>query len=278
VYRRLTAAAVVVVIALTLAAGAPAAADGTGSGFTDGPSVGANASETPSETATSGRGSSSPERCQYQQLSPEEQQTSDRMSQEGLWWPKGNGPGSWYRKICFDASGRSSGTIVWVPRQVDPQQLAEQARDEVPTPSPALHMNPPADKGEVTNVETWLWIDPSQWQPVTASASAGNVTVTTTATPDHVVWDMGNGDTVTCNGPGAPYDTSRPAADQSTDCGYTYRRSSARESDGRYHVTATVYYQVAWTATGVAAGGALAPITRSSTVAIRVAEIQALNQ
>lgn len=257
---------------------APALADGDGYGYTDGPNVGAGASQTPSGPAPGGRASSSPQQCHYEVLSPDDQAMFDRFNREGMWGEPVNGEGSWLRKVCFGADGRSSAEIVWSPQRVNPQQLAQQARDEVPTPSPALHMNPPADKGEVTNVETWLWIDPSQWQPVTASASAGNVTVTTTATPDHVVWDMGNGDTVTCNGPGKPYDTSRPASQQSTDCSYTYRRSSARESDGRYHVTATVYYQVAWTATGVAAGGALAPITRSSTVAIRVAEIQALNQ
>jgi hypothetical protein len=276
-YRRLTVW-VAFVIAGTLIATAPAAADGTGSGFTDGPSVGANASDTPSPSTSSGHSNSSPQQCQYVLLSPDDQEMFDRFNREGMWGEPTNGEGSWLRKICYGTNGASSAEIVWAPQRVSPQQLAQQARDEVPTPSPGINMNPPADKGEVTNIETWLWIAPSQWQPVTASASAGNVTVTTTASPDHVVWDMGNGDSVTCNGPGTPYDSSRPAADQSTDCGYTYRRSSARQSDGRYQVTATVYYQVAWTATGVAAGGALAPITRSSTVAIRVAEIQALNQ
>lgn len=277
-YRRLITG-VALAVALVIAIAAPAAADGGGIGYTDGPNVGAGASQTSSDGAPQGRGSASPQQCQYVLLSPDDQAMFDRFNREGMWGnPVNADEGNWVRKICDNPDGRSSATIIWVPQRVDPQQLAQQARDEVPTPSPSIQMNPPEDKGEVTNVETWLWVPPSQWQPVTASASAGNVTVTTTATPDHVVWDMGNGDAVTCNGPGTPYDTSRPAAEQSTDCSYTYRRSSARESDGRYHVTATVYYQVAWTATGVAAGGALAPITRSSTVAIRVAEIQALNQ
>lgn len=274
-YRRLIAGLVVAAATITVLA-APAGADGGGIGYTDGTNVGAGASQTPSDSQK--HGGSSARRCQYVVLSPDDQETFDRFNREGMWGEPISGEGSWVREICDNADGRSSATIIWVPQRVDPQQLAQQARDEVPTPSPSIQMNPPTDKGEVTNVETWLWVPASQWQPVTASASAGNVTVTTTATPDHVVWDMGNGDTVTCNGPGTPYDTSRRPSEQSTDCSYTYRRSSARESDGRYHVTATVYYQVAWTATGVAAGGALAPITRSSTVAIRVAEIQALNQ
>lgn len=271
-HRRLIAG-LLAVVGASLATVVPAGADADGFGYTDGERVGAGVSDSPS--SPSGRGGTPARRCEYEALSADNQGPVGATNWNGRW---GNGNGIWMRKTCYDDTGIVSATLVWVPQRVDPQQLAKQARDEVPTPSPTIRMNPPAEKGEVTNVETWLWIEPSQWQPVTASAAAGNVTVTTTATPDHVVWDMGNGDTVTCNGPGKPYDTSRPAADQSTDCGYTYRRSSARESDGRYHVTATVHYQVAWTATGIAAGGALAPITQRSTVAIRVAEIQALNQ
>jgi hypothetical protein len=272
---RVIAAVVTAGAILTIAA--PAGADSGGYAYTNGPDVGASASNAQT-TSGQASGGSSVTPCTYERLDASESATADNMAQSGWGTPKGTGPGSWYRKICSDSAGRTSGVIVWAPQRVDPQQLAQQARDEVPAPSPTIRMNPPADRGEVTNVEAWLWIAPSQWQPVTASASAGNITVTTTATPDHVVWDMGNGDTVTCNGPGKPYDTSRPASEQSTDCGYTYERSPASQSDGRYHVTATVYYQVAWSATGVAAGGVLAPITQSSTVAIRVSEIQALNR
>jgi hypothetical protein len=200
-----------------------------------------------------------------------------RLNSEGLWGKENQVDGTWYRKICYDADGLASATIEWAPPRLNPVQLAQQALNEVPVPQPGINMNPSSDKGAVTNVETWLWIDRSQWQPVSASASAGNVTVTTTAAPDHVVYDMGNGDKVTCNGPGTPYDPNRPAADQSTDCSYTYTRSSANQPDGRYVVTATVFYAVAWSATGIAAGGTLAPITQSSSVAIRVSEIQALN-
>lgn len=276
-HRRLIVAALAA-LGLTVALAAPAWADGGGFGYTDGPNVGAGASDTGSATVPHASGGGGPERCEYQTLSAEDNAMWDRLVNEGLWAGRGEGEGSWYRKICYDANGLVSATIVWAPQRVNPQQLAQQALNEVPLPQPGINMNPSSDKGAVTNVETWLWIDSRQWQPVSASASAGTVSVTTTATPDHVVYDMGNGDQVTCGGPGTPYDPNRPAADQSTDCSYTYHRSSANQPSGRYTVTATVFYSVAWNATGIAAGGALAPVTQSSSVAIRVAEIQTLNQ
>jgi hypothetical protein len=94
-----------------------------------------------------------------------------------------------------------------------------------------------------------MWIDPSAWRTLTASASAGPVTSTATAMPSKVVWNMGDGDTVTCNGPGTPFSPSDPNA--STDCSYTWPQA------GSYTVTATMYWSVIWTATGAPGGGNL---------------------
>ena len=92
----------------------------------------------------------------------------------------------------------------------------------------------------------------------------------TTATPQKVVWDMGNGDTVTCDGPGTPYSASAPNA--MTNCAYTWRQA------GSYQVTATLYWSVTWTATGTPGGGNLGlqagPAAR---VAVTVTESQAIN-
>jgi len=278
-HRSLTSAAVVVAgIGLALCAAPPAAADASGFGFTDGPNVGAGASDGQPAAAPRRNGGASRPRCEYVRLDPEHSEATDRMAKDGLWSPRPEGPGAWFRKICTNDSGFSSGTVVWIPDRVPPEQLAKQALERVPLPQPVIRMNPATDTGAVTNVETWLWIDPDQWQPVSATASAGNVTVTTTATPERVVFDMGNGDSVTCRGPGTAYDPGRPAAGQTTRCAYTYRRSSAHRGEGRYVVTATVLYRVAWSASGIAAGGVLPPVSHSGSVLLRVAEIQALNQ
>ena len=98
-----------------------------------------------------------------------------------------------------------------------------------------------------------------------------------TATPTRVVWDMGDGETVTCGGPGTPYDTSRPSAEQQTDCSYTYERTSAGQPNDRFRVTATVFWSVSFTS-NVGAGGTLGEVSESREFTLRVAQAQALNQ
>jgi hypothetical protein len=135
----------------------------------------------------------------------------------------------------------------------------------------------------VVNIPTWLWIDPSIWRPFAASATAGAVTATAVATPSSVTWSMGDGGTVVCEGPGARYDTSKPASEQDTDCSYTYRQSSIGQpspdgnpNDGAYPVTATITWAVSWTVTGASGGGALPYLRTSSTVPVRVEQVESI--
>lgn len=141
----------------------------------------------------------------------------------------------------------------------------------MPLPTPTTNPDP---SRLLVHVETWLWVQ--DWAPVTASASVPGVTVTVTATPERVTWAMGDGGRVVCDGPGTAYDRSRPEQDQSTDCAYTYRRSSAGQPGDAYTVTVTMTWRVSWTATGIAADGDLGSVTRTSQFAARVAEGQAL--
>lgn len=158
-----------------------------------------------------------------------------------------------------------------------PGALAVQALNRTPLPAPSMAMSPGGTIPLLVNLPTFLWIDPAQWRPVTASASAGAVTSTVTATPQRVVWDMGQGDTVTCDGPGAAYVPSLSDDAQPSDCKFTYRASSARTPDKTFTVTATVEWSVTWTASGAPGGGNLGISRRSSTTTIRVAELQVLN-
>jgi hypothetical protein len=139
-------------------------------------------------------------------------------------------------------------------------------------------MSPPSRRGAVVNLPLWLWVDPGTWAPANASATVGGVTVTTAATPERVVFDMGNGDQVTCGGSGTPYDPSRPEAEQHSDCIYAYLTSSASQPDEVFVVTATVEWRVTWTALGAAGGGDLGVVRRSASQPLRVAEIQSLNR
>jgi hypothetical protein len=171
---------------------------------------------------------------------------------------------------------------VWVPAgapaAVNLNTLAQQAANSVALPLPVVRMNPAAGQEQVVHVKTWLWIDPGAWRPVSATATAGPVSVTATATPDSVEWQMGDGrGDVRCNGPGRPYDLSRSAASQTPTCSYTYTQASSNAPGGAFKVTATITYHVTWAATGAPGGGDLGVATRSTTVSVRVGEIQAIN-
>jgi hypothetical protein len=98
--------------------------------------------------------------------------------------------------------------------------VAAQAAKRLGLGSPTVDMAPPVGYPQLVGVATWLWVAPAAWKTLSASASVGAVTATATATPTKVVWDMGDGDSVTCDGPGTPYDASAPGA--TTGCSYTW--------------------------------------------------------
>ena len=187
-------------------------------------------------------------------------------------------PGQWVFPVCAGPGVIDPMPPFWVTgaqpvatvAQVSPVMVAQQALRRLSLGSPAIRMAPPTGAAQLVGVATWLWIDPAAWKAVSASASAGPVTTTATATPSKVVWDMGDGASVTCAGPGTAYDPSQPNA--TTDCSYTW------PAPGSYQVTATVYWSVTWTATGAPGGGSLGVQGGPAAgVAVQVVESQAIN-
>jgi hypothetical protein len=194
----------------------------------------------------------------------------------------GAAPGQWVFPVCAGPGVIDPMPPIWVTNAqpqaapANPTALAQQALSTLPLPAPAIEMAPPADQDQLVNVSTWLWIDPSAWRSLSATAAAGPVSATATATPAEVVWQMGDGHTVTCLGPGTPYDPSEPNA--TTNCQYTWTQSSAGQPGGTYQVTATVYWQATWAASGAPGGGSLGLVPGpTAQVAVRVAESQAVN-
>ena len=187
-------------------------------------------------------------------------------------------PGQWVFPTCSGPGVINPMPPIWVTGaqpaaavvQVNPVVVAEQAVKQLALASPTIEMAPPPGSPQLVGVATWMWVSLGAWQTLSASASAGTVTTTATATPAKVVWDMGDGDTVTCDGPGTPYRASAPNA--TTNCSYTWGQA------GTYQVTATLYWSVTWTATGAPGGGNLGlqagPAAR---VAVTVTESQAIN-
>jgi hypothetical protein len=154
--------------------------------------------------------------------------------------------------------------------QVAPVVVAEQAAKTLGLTSAVIEMAPPDGHPQLVNVATWLWVNPSAWHPVTATATAGPVTTTATAAPTKVVWDMGDGHSVTCDGPGTAYDPSSP--DASTNCSYTWSTA------GTFTVTATIYWSVTWAAAGAAGGGSLGvQAGPAAAVTVHVVQSQAIN-
>lgn len=125
-------------------------------------------------------------------------------------------------------------------------------------------------KGAV-GLPVWLWTDPGNWTPQTASASLGGVTVNVTAKPRSVTWSMGDGGTVTCTKPGTKYNTSM-GFQSSPDCGYRYLKTSLKQPGGRYTVQATSTYDVVFSGAFTAT---LNPTT-SSTTTVVITEYQAI--
>lgn len=161
------------------------------------------------------------------------------------------------------------------PAPPPPGVLARLAVRYLRLPSPQIRSSPAQALLQLTRLPVWLWIAPAAWQPQSKTASVPGESVTATATPASAAWETGDGDTVTCKGPGTPYTGGNPAASSPT-CGHTYQMSSAGQPGGAYPVTVTVTWAITWTGPA-GAGGALAPLHTAAATRFRVAESQALN-
>jgi len=191
-------------------------------------------------------------------------------------------------RICTDGGGYSVADIVTFTLPVsappaDPRDLALMARERLPFPLPDVAFSPPLEDPDdflLVQLPTWVWVE--NWAEVTRTATAGGVTATVTARPVRQVWDFRPrvADPETeggCDGPGTPYDPAKRPEEQSTECSFTFRHSSAAEPGAAYEGHLTVIYEVSWTS-NVGAGGSLGSVPRTSVVPVRVGEQQALNE
>jgi hypothetical protein len=86
--------------------------------------------------------------------------------------------------------------------------------------------------------------------------------------PIKVVWNMGDGGQVTCDGPGIPWNNADPNG--TTDCSYTYKTA------GSFMATVTVFFGASWSASNGTAGR-LGAVNGQATFPVQVDEIQAVN-
>src|SRR4051812_48181738 len=197
---------------------------------------------------------------------------SGDTSNSGVWIGTGtevSAPveGESYWIVCTDGYVNR---IVYDPANaIDPATLARRAFNELPLIYPRPRTAPPATAKQLVGVRTWLWVDPGDWQTMSASAAIPGLSASVTAQPTHTIWEMGDGSTVTCEGPGTPYDPDRPDVDQSTECSHVYQH------DGTYTVLATIEWSVTWSATN-GAGGNLGTVQRSTQFPLTVEQRQAV--
>lgn len=158
--------------------------------------------------------------------------------------------------------------------EATPAQLAATAWQRLRLPVPQVATAPPRGSEGLVGLPEWFWV--RNWGGHHNRVQAGGVWAEVTARPTSLTINPGAGQpAVTCHGPGIVYHRGRPAAEQDSDCSYTYRRSSAGLPDNAYRVTATVTWTGTWVGSD-GSGGALPALSRSSTFAVRVAEGQAV--
>ena len=190
-------------------------------------------------------------------------------------------PGHWVYPSCTGEGYVNPMRIMWIydgkTPASSPPALAMQAVSRLQLPAAVADTSPQASSLTV-NVPTWLWIDAATWHVLTATATAGPVSATATATPYEVLWELGDGSRITCHGPGTRWSASAAANDPSG-CSYTYSQSSANQPEETYTITTTVYWHVTWTSKGAPGGGDLGLIPGPSTqTTVDVQEVHAINR
>jgi len=196
------------------------------------------------------------------------------QTHEGYWWSgyqcyaapydappgapawQGHTDGSLWQCTSCTTAGTSTTCnvqIIWTapgeePGPPTPEQLAVTALDMMPLVKADVHTAPAPPAATYVGVENWLWVPDSQWMTLSKSVKAGATTVTVTAAPSQIIWNLGPAST-TCYGPGKPW-VQGMTDSASTTCGYTYQESSGDQPDGRFAITATIRYRVTWSCTG----------------------------
>ncbi|MDX3370270.1 ATP/GTP-binding protein [Streptomyces sp. ME02-6987-2C] len=227
--------------------------------------------------SSTGNGSSGkPPACTYEKMEPQPPADSEYRLGHAA-----DEKGAIFIRSCELTRDDGTGTmtdeqLVWVadgeePPAVDPEAVAAIAVSKMELLGPDIAS--PRTAGRYTvGVPMWLWVDqtPTSYGPQTTSATAGAVTVTATARVSSIAWSMGDGSTVTCNGPGTPYKGSSDIAESPT-CGHIYKASSAKAQSGKFTVTATSTWTVDWQGGGES--GQFTEI-RESDVQVAIGELQ----
>jgi hypothetical protein len=163
---------------------------------------------------------------------------------------------------CAYAPALDTGDPGVVVPVVDARAEAERAYDSMDLATADVHMAPGPPLPTYPNLETWIWVPASQWQPLELSVTAGATTVHVEARPVRMEIDSGERDQMKYSAAAIDsdlvcYDAGRPwnkslGDDAETSCGYTYVTTSSDNPSGgdRYRLTASIIYEGSWTCVG----------------------------
>lgn len=210
--------------------------------------------------------------CYYKHRDP--QPPSDDLAWDGH-YPTG----AIYVVSCAESLGGpgTNGGWAWLAGPPpgyggDAGQLAQRAVQQLALEGPAIRT--PLDGNEIgtVGIPLWLWTDQGDttWGPATATAAVPGLSVTATARAKWIDWDLGDGSTMRCEGPGTPY---IPGQVKSPTCDHVYTRSSAGLPGDVYTVTGTTTWEVTWSGGGMS--GVL-QVARSSSTTVPIGELQVL--
>ncbi|MFG1705401.1 hypothetical protein ACFLIM_19605 [Nonomuraea sp. M3C6] len=159
---------------------------------------------------------------------------------------------------------------------VTPEMLMEQALRLLTPPTPKIVTAPPRGKNGYVGLRQFFWAEPGQWHPISKKVTAGPVWAEVTAAPTKLTIQPGAGQaTLSCPGPGVPYDPAKSPDDQNIECTHVFTESSAGLPKSQYQVKFSTVWSANWTGSG-GAGGPLAPITTSTTFPLRIGQAPAL--
>jgi hypothetical protein len=153
-----------------------------------------------------------------------------------------------------------------------PAQVASEALADLTVGGPEIGTAPRTAGRGLVGLPVWLWTDQTEltWGPIPVSKTDGGITVNVEANAQYVVWDMGDGNTVTCHNPGTSFGGVGTA---SPTCGYRYLTPSRSEPGGVYTVTATTHWLVTWTANTGDGGTLTTDVPSTTTITIDELEV-----
>lgn len=182
----------------------------------------------------------------------------------------------------WECTNTPSGSTWWwfvpneaAPTLLDPAVISRGVLGTMQLELANAKVAPPPSYHTYVNYRNWMWVPAQQWRMLTKSVSAGPTTVSVTAAPRRVEWDMGP-ETVNCPGAGRAWTEGMPE-NAPTSCSYTYVDMEDPYGD-RWRVSAQIVYDVDWTCTGacLASAGTLGDVTAppGETTTIRVLQRQ----